>query len=83
MLNAFRDFLRLESASGIILVVAAALAMIIANSPLAGIYGLLAFERSGVNLLFDERLGIIAGSLLSAAAEYLVLNKSLLNPPEV
>ena len=41
MLNAFRDFLRLESASGIILVVAAALAMIIANSPLAGIYGLL------------------------------------------
>jgi len=31
MLNAFRDFLRLESASGIILVVAAALAMIIAN----------------------------------------------------
>ena len=31
MLNAFRDFLRLESASGIILVVAAALAIIITN----------------------------------------------------
>ena len=39
--------------------------------------GSLAFENSGVNLLFDERLGIIAGSLLSAAAGYLVLNKSL------
>lgn len=40
MLNAFRDFLRLESASGIILVGAAMLAMVIANSPLVGIYGL-------------------------------------------
>jgi len=39
MINAFRDFLRLESASGIILVAAAILAMVIANSPLAGIYG--------------------------------------------
>lgn len=40
MLNAFRDFLRLESASGIILVGAAMLAMVIANSPLVGMYGL-------------------------------------------
>jgi NhaA family Na+:H+ antiporter len=39
MINAFRDFLRLESAGGIILVAAAVLAMVIANSPLAGIYG--------------------------------------------
>jgi len=30
-----------------------------------------------VNLLFDERLGIIVGSLLSAAAGYLVLRASL------
>jgi NhaA family Na+:H+ antiporter len=38
MLNALRDFLRLEAASGIILVVAAAIAMVVANSPLASIY---------------------------------------------
>ena len=41
MLDTFRDFLKLEAASGIILVVAAVLAMIIANSPLAPIYGAL------------------------------------------
>ena len=39
--------------------------------------GSLAFEETGVNLLFDERLGIIAGSLLSAAGGYFVLWKSL------
>jgi NhaA family Na+:H+ antiporter len=38
MINAFRDFLRLESASGILLVCAAALAMLVANSPLSHIY---------------------------------------------
>jgi len=39
--------------------------------------GSLAFEATGDNLLFDERLGIIIGSLVSATAGYLVLNKSL------
>jgi NhaA family Na+:H+ antiporter len=39
MLNALRDFLKLETASGIILVAAAAAAMLVANSPLAGLYG--------------------------------------------
>ena len=43
--------------------------------------GSLAFENTGVNLLFDERLGIIAGSLLSAAGGYFVLRCSLPNPP--
>ena len=35
--------------------------------------GSLAFEQTGVNLLFDERLGIIAGSLASGLLGYLVL----------
>ena len=39
--------------------------------------GSLAFEETGVNLLFDERLGIIIGSLLSGACGYLVLRASL------
>ncbi|MDH3695008.1 MAG: Na+/H+ antiporter NhaA, partial [Gammaproteobacteria bacterium] len=41
--------------------------------------GSLAFENTGVNLLFDERLGIIVGSLLSGVCGYLVLRLSL--PP--
>jgi len=41
VLNALRDFLRLETASGIILVAAAVAAMIIANSPLSGLYAAL------------------------------------------
>jgi len=39
--------------------------------------GSLAFEESGVNQLFDERLGIIIGSLLSGIVGYLILNQSL------
>jgi len=39
--------------------------------------GSLAFEETGVNLLFDERLGIIVGSLASGLMGYLVLNKYL------
>ena len=35
--------------------------------------GSLAFEETGVNLIFDERLGIIIGSLASGALGYLVL----------
>jgi len=38
--------------------------------------GSLAFEETGVNLLFDERLGIIVGSLVSGACGYLVLRAS-------
>lgn len=39
--------------------------------------GSLAFEETGVNLLFDERLGIVVGSVLSAVLGYIVLSKSL------
>ena len=39
--------------------------------------GSLAFEETGVNLLFDERLGIILGSLVSGVIGYLILVKSL------
>jgi NhaA family Na+:H+ antiporter len=43
--------------------------------------GSLAFEETGVNLLFDERLGIIAGSLVSGIVGYLVLRMSLRSKP--
>ena len=39
--------------------------------------GSLAFEETGVNLLFDERLGIILGSLASGVVGYVVLKVSL------
>ncbi|MFT5084281.1 MAG: NhaA family Na+:H+ antiporter [Lentisphaeria bacterium] len=39
--------------------------------------GSLAFEETDVNLLFDERLGIILGSLISGTVGYLVLHFSL------
>ena len=39
--------------------------------------GSLAFEETGVNLLFDERLGIIMGSVLSGIVGYIVLRISL------
>lgn len=39
--------------------------------------GSLAFEESGVDLIFDERIGIIIGSLVSGVLGYLVLFKSL------
>ena len=39
--------------------------------------GSLAFEETGVNLLFDERLGIIIGSLCAGILGYVVLRVSL------
>ncbi len=39
--------------------------------------GSLAFEETGVNLLFDERLGIIFGSIASGLVGYLILAVSL------
>lgn len=37
----------------------------------------LSFETTGVNLLFDERLGILTGSILSGVSGYLVLRSAL------
>ncbi|HHI78486.1 MAG TPA: Na(+)/H(+) antiporter NhaA, partial [Planctomycetes bacterium] len=42
--------------------------------------GSLAFEDSGVNRLFDERLGILLGSLGAGVLGYLVLRASLPKP---
>ncbi len=50
LINAWRDFLKLEAASGILLVLAAVLAMIVANSPLAGFYAQLIDLRFGIRL---------------------------------
>lgn len=41
--------------------------------------GSLAFEETGVDLLFDERLGIIIGSLLSGVVGFFTLKLSLKN----
>ncbi len=43
--------------------------------------GSLAFEETGVNLIFDERLGILIGSLAAGLAGYLVLRSSLKKEP--
>jgi len=39
--------------------------------------GSLAFEETGVNLMFDDRLGIIIGSVVSGLVGYVVLRASL------
>ncbi|MEJ2054271.1 MAG: Na+/H+ antiporter NhaA, partial [Calditrichaceae bacterium] len=43
--------------------------------------GSLAFEETGKNLLFDERLGIIVGSIISGVIGYLILRRSLRSTP--
>jgi NhaA family Na+:H+ antiporter len=39
--------------------------------------GSLAFEETGVNLMFDERLGILLGSFASGIVGYMLLRASL------
>ena len=45
--------------------------------------GSLAFEETGIDLLFDERLGIILGSLASGIVGYMVLTVSLRSNSQV
>ncbi len=45
--------------------------------PMSLFIGSLAFEETGVNFMFDERLGIIIGSLASGIVGYMVLKYSL------
>jgi NhaA family Na+:H+ antiporter len=59
-MSMIRDFMKLEAASGIVLVVAAALALIIANSPLSTVYD--AFLNLPVSLQFGAL--VIAKPLL-------------------
>ena len=49
-LTAIGEFLKLESAAGLLLVIAGVLAMIAANSPAAGLYGALLDVPFGVHL---------------------------------
>ena len=44
--------------------------------------GSLAFEETGANLLFDERVGIIVGSILSGILGYLVLRVCYARPQD-
>jgi NhaA family Na+:H+ antiporter len=48
-----REFLRLEAAGGLLLMAAAALAMVVANSPLAGLYA------DSLGVAFEVRLGSV------------------------
>lgn len=68
MIDTFRDFLKLETASGILLVIAALLAIIVANSPLAPFYA----------ALIDLPVEIRVGSLEIAKPLLLWINDGLM-----
>ncbi len=66
--NAIRDFLRLESASGLLLVAATILAMVIANSPASTLY----------QALLDTPFGVRVGALEIAKPLLLWVNDGLM-----
>lgn len=68
MLNAIREFLKLEAASGIVLFFAAVLAMLVANSPLAHYY----------NLFIDIPVAVRFGPLEIAKPLLLWINDGLM-----
>ncbi|MBI5462317.1 MAG: Na+/H+ antiporter NhaA [Gammaproteobacteria bacterium] len=66
--NAIRDFLRLESASGLLLVAAMVCAMVIANSPASAFY----------HALLDTPIGVRVGALVIAKPLLLWINDGLM-----
>jgi NhaA family Na+:H+ antiporter len=66
--SAIRDFMKLESAGGILLLVSAVVAMLIANSPLSGVYG----------ALLDTTVAIQVGTLAISKPLLLWVNDGLM-----
>ena len=66
--NALRDFMKLESAGGILLLAAAVVAMVIANSPLQGFYA----------ALLDTPVAVQIGKLIIAKPLLLWVNDGLM-----
>ena len=68
MISAFKTFLRLESASGILLIATALLAVIVANTPLSYYY----------DLLLDTPVEVRVGALQIAKPLLLWVNDGLM-----
>lgn len=68
LLTPVRDFMRLESAAGILLLVAAVVAILAANSPLAGLY----------DRLFETTVAVQVGALVISKPLFLWINDGLM-----
>jgi NhaA family Na+:H+ antiporter len=66
--NSIRDFMQLESAGGILLLLSATLAMVVANSPLSGIYA----------ALLDITVAVQVGALIISKPLLLWVNDGLM-----
>lgn len=66
--SAIRDFMRLEAAGGILLLLSAILAMLVANSPLSGLYA----------ELFDTTVAVQVGALVIKKPLFLWVNDGLM-----
>ncbi|MDE0412682.1 MAG: Na+/H+ antiporter NhaA [Gammaproteobacteria bacterium] len=68
LVSTIRDFIRLESAGGILLLVTAVLAMVVANSPLSGLYG----------QFLDTTIAVQVGTLVISKPFLLWVNDGLM-----
>lgn len=68
VLTVVRDFMKLESAGGVLLLIASVVAMVIANSPLAGLYG----------ELLDTTVAVQIGALAINKPLFLWVNDGLM-----